>query len=196
MRTAEVKVYKFDELSDAAKQRARDIEKDKDCFDSWDIEHLMYDYMSEYDIESLDISFSLSHCQGDGVSFTGILWDDAIKRFVKDVVGSVEVYNRACEEVIPHMTVKFIRRSHRYSNPMTVYTEIDLPEWVYEEVDFADALVKVLEPQIENWRIGMCNDLEKLGYEQIEYYRSDEYVDEMLRINEYEFTEDGKLFTL
>ena len=38
----------------------------------------------------------------------------------------------------------------------------------------------------------MASKLERDGYKQIEYYYSDESVDENIICNDYEFTEDGE----
>ena len=39
----------------------------------------------------------------------------------------------------------------------------------------------------------MCDELEKSGYEEIEYQRSEEYIVEQFEANEYLFTLDGKI---
>jgi hypothetical protein len=40
-------------------------------------------------------------------------------------------------------------------------------------------------------RKNMCDILEKQGYDEIDYYYSDEYIDEIIICNEYEFYADG-----
>ena len=39
-----------------------------------------------------------------------------------------------------------------------------------------------------------CREMEKYGYESIEYYQSNSYIEDVLTINEYEFTEDGEIY--
>ena len=52
---------------------------------------------------------------------------------------------------------------------------------------------KVAEKVIDDAR-KLAYKLEKQGYDSIDYYYSDEYVDDSLIGNDYDFTEDGERF--
>ena len=75
MRVKEIKVFKFEELSEEAKEVARNWYKG--CMDNdfyFETEHIKEDF--QYELEKLGyptnkIEFSLSYSQGDGVAFYG-----------------------------------------------------------------------------------------------------------------------------
>jgi hypothetical protein len=55
-------------------------------------------------------------------------------------------------------------------------------------------LVSYIEIDLQNVYIDLCKDLEKQGYEEIEYQFSDECIIEDIQANEYEFTEEGNIY--
>lgn len=55
-----------------------------------------------------------------------------------------------------------------------------------------EAKAKALEEDIAEWVKQESRDLEKIGYDEIEYKGSDEVIGETLQANEYEYTEDGE----
>lgn len=106
--------------------------------------------------EDLKILYSLSYCQGDGVSFEGTLKRDGI------------TYN-----VEQHgMYV------HEYSLSVTAYNAND------EKVDDVDEALKDMQ--------AACRETERVGYEEIDYENSAEYIDEVMEANKYTFSVDGE----
>lgn len=166
MRTVETKVYTFDELSDEAKEKARNWWRDGDEMPllSEDMNYKAEELLKENGIEAdtFKVYYSLSHCQGDGamIEFSGT-WDDK------------------------HVTVKqYGRYSHEYSTDIEMYSENE--EGDREYLDY-----KAFE---EDVYVPMCRALRDWGYDCIEHNRSKDVVDELLILNGYEFTEDGEIF--
>jgi hypothetical protein len=54
-----------------------------------------------------------------------------------------------------------------------------------------EAKLPQLEEDVKEWVEDMSRELEKQGYEEIEYRSSDEVIAETLRANGREFDEDG-----
>ncbi len=157
-------VYAFEQLSDEAKEKARD------WFRSVHDDPMMQSHMINLTAEALeeagfkvqklgqelDVRYSLSHCQGDGFSFLGDLERDGKK-------------------------YKVTQNSNHYYHEMTMdVVEID------DEGNETEA-PKVLE---ECRKIARA--MAERGYDEIDYQNSAEYIDESMEANEYTFTNDGK----
>jgi len=84
MKTIKTDVYTFDELDDKAKEKARDwYRQDNDMPFLWGhLMNLTKEALEEAGFkvgemgQKFDVHYSLSHCQGDGLSFTGDLYRD------------------------------------------------------------------------------------------------------------------------
>lgn len=166
--TTEHTVYKFNELSDEAKEKA--LEKQRE-FEGEDMPFLtedMQDHLTEvllpehkikYEKSNLRIYYSLSYSQGDGAMFEGTFkWRG---------------YDVAVEQSghYSHYNSKSINIETRHGN--------DASKKVYEE--FNEIYVEI------------CQKLEKYGYDEIEYRLKDETLIETIEANEYEFYEDGRI---
>ena len=55
-------------------------------------------------------------------------------------------------------------------------------------------IVSKVESKLKDLYIDLCNQLEKQGYDDIEYQYSDEYITETLTENDCYFTIDGKIY--
>jgi hypothetical protein len=82
MKTIETKVYTFDELSDKAKEAARQwyIEWYDDPMMQSHLGNLLKEKLEglniKYDTDSINVMYSLGYSQGDGLMFEGTLYDD------------------------------------------------------------------------------------------------------------------------
>lgn len=206
MHTISTTVYKFDELSDKAKERARDWYREGGLgYEWWDsvyedaytIAGLMgLDIKPGHkDDRSAGIDFSGFSSQGDGACFIGRY------RPVKDAFSKVEEY--APQDVTLHglaasldeamakcdhslrTTVKHTGLySHSYS--MDYEHEFDTPR---EDIDFVSIWEEV-EDVFRRFADWIYRALEK----EWDYRNSDEAVDEMILANEYTFTAEGRRF--
>jgi hypothetical protein len=192
-------VYTFDELSASAKQRARDwyrqgLEFDADCIidDAKTIGKVM-----GWDIDSVNYSGFCS--QGDGAQFTGTWRVYRVQPIEKlDVVGDEELtrivegfqaYAVAMRMELPHIESAAVAHDGHYQHEMCTHFEMsyaggegmndDLPE-------DAEETFKELSRDFMRW---IYDALEK----EYEYTQSDEYADEGIEANSYEFDENGRI---
>lgn len=207
--TREYKVYNFSELSEDAKEKAKQWYLDDDSrpqeFENIYTEDLHYLFNNS----DLKMQFSLSYCQGDGLNIYGKLdlmdvfaairdTDHSGKQFeqYKDLFSeheqkTIEAYMEACgrEIELPY------NRHYCYC--------------VDDRVDFADEWIEILEYcrykniQIDTIRkmeklVGMMFEnlsvtYEKYGYDYF-YNADDEVVNEACEANGWRFLEDGTFF--
>jgi len=186
MRIKEVNVYTYGELSERAKDKVKHWLNDDDSFLLTDT--LENDLSEFYKIPHAELSYSLSSCQGDGVSFTG-RWENEEAMTILNKVYDNKVPARLIK-VLPYFTLKFERISHQCAHEYTVQTEL------YSHRYYGKALAKFIESceeTINEWRIGICRELEKTGYAELEYQNSEECMIETCEANDYEFYANGDI---
>jgi hypothetical protein len=186
MRKIEMDVFKFEELSPKAKQKA--IEK----YGDWDYCDVLTDIFQEalkakgYDY--CKVEWSLGCCQGDGVAFYGSVdvrtWWKKSGRTLFDKAQKKKLYEEWGKNTDLNISIKRNSYGHHYSHYNTMYVEV---EWDNEE------LVKLLEEEVLRDIQYISKDLERKGYKDIEYYTSEECFQETAEANEYEFFADGTL---
>ncbi len=161
MRTIETKVYTFDELTDKAKEKARDWYRN----DGGDMAQMEWDYVKEdaerikLGIIELDVrGVNRGHFIGDAKETLDLIFTEhgamcdtykTAERY-RDSLKAIKLYDENGDE------------TGEYEN------------WAHE----------FLYDLLEDYRVMLD--------ESIEYRYSDEAVDESIRANGYEFTEDGK----
>lgn len=188
MKTVSVDLYTFDELTDKAKERARDWYK-TDYPDSgwWEC---AYDNAREafafFGVETSDMSFSGFWSQGDGASFTGDFRTSLISpaadlaaEFPTDETLRV-LHARLTAINHPEDTRVTITRSGNYVHSHTMYMN-DADEYSRDD---ERELLSILR-SLANWLYGLLES-------EYDYLVSDECVDESILSNGYHFTIDGK----
>lgn len=121
-------------------------------------------------ISDLDVWYSLSYCQGDGVSFTGtITSDDNITEFLTKVYG---VIPNKIKRVIPHIYSIDFERIDYHTHAYTVKTTI-VDQWNDSSHTRFLNLLEDIEQDIEKYRIETCRELEKIGYDYLEEEEND-----------------------
>ena len=166
MRQETINIYKYEELSEKARERALNNHVDADHdnnFLSEDLNELLLEELKENNIdvkEHLKLYYSLSHCQGDGLCFIG--------RF-KFKGQDIEISHNS-------------HYHHKHSTQSSLITED------YETQGDEEILTEFNELYML-----ICDKLETIGYEQIEYERSEENFKSLCEANEYEFTENGDM---
>lgn len=65
-------------------------------------------------------------------------------------------------------------------------------ETAQRKLDRMEAKLPLLEADVKEWVEDTSRELEKMGYEEIEYRSSDEVISDTLIANEYEFSEEGE----
>lgn len=171
MRTIEVKVYKFDELSDSAKQKARKWYRDAGLdYDWWD---------STYeDAEQIGLKIK-SFDLGRGQDIEGIFDIPAAhvaQRIVENHGDQCDTYKTA---------QKFITDAQEVEKK---FRDAD------GEVTDEDALNDAQDALDAVFLKALLKDYWVMLQKEYDYLYTDESVDKNIQANEYEFTEDGKRF--
>ena len=172
MKKIEIEVFPFSELSEEAKEKARDWfrEGHDDPFMQSHMINVLKEKLDErkikYDTDSIDVRYSLSHCQGDGFMFIGTLeW----KKY----------------------TIYIKHSDAHYYHKHTAQIEIQETDNLGFHMDDEHKDVKKFEGIYNS----ICDEMERIGYDEIEYQNSAEYIDEIMEANDYQFRKDGTLFT-
>lgn len=197
MRIVETKVYKYEELSDSAKQRAREwYLEDGLGYDWWGF--CYEDFCRVAEILGIEIScrqgrgaeiyFTGFYCQRSGSSFVGTY------RYAKGAVSKIKKYATQDEEL--HRIaygLQAVQSRHFYKLRASVESRRDdsirVEVWhdddPYRDIGDAEDDVRDLMNDFNDWMFKRLQD-------EYEYLTSDEVVEESIIANEYEFDEDGK----
>ena len=191
-------VYTFDELSDSAKERARQWWREAAGHDEW------WDCTFEDAKQCLEVAgfrisniyFSGFSSQGDGACFEGT-WSahdtKPVKAMKQHAPKDKELHRiaaemRALAKAHKGASMSVKQRGH-YSHEFCTEFSVDFGD---EECNGnAEAMTAAEESIIETSRDAMrwiYRQLEK----EYDYQNSDEVVDDTIRANEYEFDEDGR----
>jgi hypothetical protein len=171
MKTVKVNVYKFSELSEQAKEKARNWWREGGLNYEW------WDYFY-YDAERIGLkitSFDLDrnrHAEGDFL----LAANEVAANIFKEHGEQCETYKTATqfmEEWEPVFNDYMDENGVNYESEMLEGHLMELEE------EFLSSL-------LEDYSIMLQNEYE--------YMYSDEYVSEAITINEYDFTEDGSIF--
>lgn len=195
MRVIETKAFQYDELTDAAKQVARDWFKGIACQGSDWYESTYDDAKQAAKIIGLDIDkiyFSGFSSQGDGACFEGSY------RYAPGAVKAIKAY--APQDVELHRIAKALQaeqrrnfyqlrastkhRGHYYHAYCMAVSVEDVRDNYGNCSDDAESEITELLRDFANW---IYKQLEK----EYEYQTSDENAEEMILANEYEFDENG-----
>lgn len=193
MKTIKTKVYEFDELDDAAKEKAREWYREGALdYEWWDgVFESAKTAGACLGITVDNIYFSGFSWQGDGACFVGSYayrkgWRAALRtEFGGDTLENLEAIGQVLQDVqrraFYKITASVVKASHMYSHENTVRIECE-PYAVEIDDDVSAAL----------------RDFMRWTYHQLEgeysWLNSDEQVDEAIEANEYTFTADGERF--
>jgi hypothetical protein len=210
-------LYQFDELSEPGKERAREWFRRAEDDDIW-AESVIEDAVRlgellgiEFDTRPVKLMgggtrqepkvwWSLSYSQGDGACFEGtyryrknsakLVAAEAPPGEGKGWEGNNEI-NRIARELAD------IQRIYRYGLIANVSHHLGAHYYHEHNTDITVYLREVEAPkEAEETVAELLRDFMRWIYRQLEkedkYRRSDEVVDETIRANEYEFTEDGE----
>lgn len=205
MRIVETKVYKYEELSDSAKERAREwYLKGGLCYDWWDfcyedfcrVAEILGISLSQKAVPLMngkcryepEIYFTVFYHQGSGSSFVGKY------SYAKGAVAKIKEYAPKDEELhrIAH-GLQEVQRRHFYRLEANVSRRRDYMISVevydrddqYRDIGDAEDEVRDLMNDFNDWMFKRLQD-------EYEYLTSDEQVAESIIANEYEFDEEGR----
>ena len=191
MRTKTVNVYTYSELSEKAKEYARMTYGQFD-----DVEFLTEEMklqLHDAGFPDAKVNWSLAFCQGDGVCFMGEWYgrDDGMKEMV------VQAYKgevpKNVQRILPFVRLQLTKFEHYYCHAYTVSAEVDIVENYVGNIDRIEAIMEELEKDLNEYRIEMCEKLERFGYGYIEDCESEERFADDAEANEWEFYENGEM---
>jgi len=208
MRTIEQTVYKFSELTDTAKEKARDWWRTTSDID---LDHVIDDAATVADLFGLDIRkktvrlmggrtredpqvyWSGFWSQGDGASYVA---DYAYCKGALDAVKSYAPQDAALHAIVRRLqrvqarnfyrlTAGVYKSDHHYCHEMTMRFDVSRTDYAPVSDDDAEELSDCLR-DFARW---IYRALET----EWEYLASDESIDELMECNGYEFTEEGRI---
>lgn len=189
MRKVEKTIYKFDELSEEAKKKA--IENLWDCnvdYDWWD-----FIYEDANNVGLKITGFDLDRGDNVDIEFVDTAKDTA-ESILKEHGEQTETYLLA-----KSFLERFIIEESEEEKYSTLYQDIT-PENEKEEIlesKYADKMNNA-QDEMENLSEDFLEDLSNLYLtmlkEEYEYKTSEEAIIESIEANEWEFTEDGKMY--
>lgn len=188
MKDVSVKVYKFDELSPKVQEDIRDRRRENQNV-SADLKSLFEDKLRRVGFPDKDIRYILGHAQGDGVAFYGEVEDtlkilEYLEREGEDVT-SIKPYAKQIGITI-RKTSSFTRYNHE--NTMNVDVEEgDIPDI---ESGFWGKLETIIQSHIKKISLELKRD----GYELIESFTNDEYLNNAIREDDLWYFENGHMY--
>lgn len=209
MRTAtiEYQVYKYMELSDEAKAKAKEwyLEGREPFVFTEMCEEDLYNLFGENDLK---VQYSLAYCQGDGFNIYGKVDAESIIECLEKHNGGTQL--EQFENVLTEKEKKTILHyaelcgaielpvNNRYCYCIARYVDV-AEEWEYileNHFDYSNINKEALEKfenLVQEIFEELCRSYEEQGYEYF-YEISEEDLEEMCEANGYEFLADGTVF--
>lgn len=190
MKTIEIELYKFIELSENAKNLAIENERNKEIEFDW-FSDFCHEQISENGFKgNIKLQYSLSYSQGDGLSFSCDYFDNLNALFI-EILGTEK--QKTIDSIINNISFKCDGNNGRYcyASKNDIVLEFDDYKgncYIIHEI------VSKVESKLKDLYINLCNELEKQGYYDIESQYSDEYITETLIENDCYFTIDGLIY--
>lgn len=218
-RTIETVVYKFEELSDKAKEKALDAYRYREGYLSWEWYDSVYEMVADAadmigidlrgrkrkfmngkeDNEGIDIQFSGFASQGDGACFNGSYKyaKGGLAKVKKEFPTDTDLHDIA--SILQETQRKAFYRLYArvkpgaLSNHYSHYNTRTIDVYDEKELDYPPETWKEFEDGIDK----ALRDFMKWIYDKLEkeydWLMSDEAVRESIEANETEFNEDGTL---
>jgi len=206
-RTVAVEVFKFDELDDDAKERAREWWRGLEAQD-FDPDSVIEDFDRIGEILGLslcqvpvrlmgggvryesDIAYSLAYSQGDGASFRG---DYAYKAGAPKAIREYAPQDKALHAIADNLQKAQRPYFYRLKAATAPGRSAHSASMTVDVVDHnGDAVTDSAEDNIKSELRDLADWLFARIRDEYEYTMSEENVDEAIRANEYEFTQEGR----
>jgi hypothetical protein len=183
--------YKYDELSESAKERVRMDNGVNDAeFITEDLKYQFEEVLKEkypY-FASPEFIWSLSNCQGDGLSFSA---DFDLGIYLAVFYPTLANWKRDCILEWLDIRIKQNTGYYCYASKNCVSYDSYIPTRKTHKQ--FEKLISDIIDSIEDLYIDICSELEKIGYAEYEYLYSEQYAIEMAEANEWEYDENGRI---
>ena len=186
-------VYNFDELSEKAQQSALEwfAQSNQEYFDTDDLTMVFAETLKEWGFPHDQVEWSLGYRQGDGVAFYGTIDVLTYLRKTKQTTKFRSLLRS--EDMYIEAWITRNSFGYHYSHYNTMSVKSNVENYERELTSNQEYLAKLLQESIEEHVVEVSQTLEKMGYAELDYITTREYIVEQIEANEYEFTEDGKL---
>ena len=174
MELKQIEVYDFEELSDEVREKVLNKFRENNEYDFLDenLNEELNILLKEAEIKptgEISLRYSLSCCQGDGLSF----------------IGDFKFKDIDFEISLGHL-------SNHYAHSNT--TDINTADEYDDSDDITEEIREIREKEFREIYFKICDELEKSGYNYIEAEDSDENLKENIKVNEYKFLVNGEIF--
>ena len=190
-------IYDYSELSEEAKEKARQWYLDDDFRPQIFSEDVNYWLSENFPDSDLKVQYSLNYCQGDGLNIYG-------------KVRLSEIFEKLNKEIFTEKEYKFltwalsqyyyrveIPCNHRYC--YCIADRVDFTEEIIQDMEYDGirdinmaALEKFDSACVEYFQ-NLCGEYEEAGYKYF-YEPDEEEIMETCAANEWKFTEDGEFY--
>jgi|GEM_PF-1801006 len=195
MKTIEIQLYQFEELSQDAKANAISNYRANQWANGDNLSFFSEnctEVLKDMGFTNPNVQCSLSYSQGDGLSFSA----DSYTGLRDIVIGVIGAHHpKIADFITDNLTVKISGNTGRYCYASK--SDIDIYLDVYaacNETPLINDVIEKVQAGLTSVYMEICEQLEKDGYSEIEYEDSDKFISESLISNEYNFTEDGELY--
>lgn len=197
MRIEEVKVFQFEELSDKAKEKAREWYKngmwEDGCYSDLITESVV-DLLNRkgYIVDYKNvISWSACYSQSDYAKIENLdFTEEQARELLSNVLNTKQ---QRWLDILEKMSEVDLCINVRNGELNVTFNLIDVSYRYHPRLHKAiEEIENELYDEAKNAIRDLNGECLKYIYESIEHYESDESVDESIIANEYEFTEDGE----
>jgi len=190
-------VYKFDELSMDAKETVRNdyvsgLSALSDIFTEGCVENLV----ELFPHSDLDVQYSLSSCQGDGLNIYGAIRLDEILSKIRNEFTENEL--NFLDKIIQNNNTFNLKQNERYCYCLCNQTDFSDELYDFLEVEDDPEELRILAKFSEksgDFLTSVCKEMEKNGYEFFYPEITDADLSEWAEDNNYEFLENGQIFS-
>lgn len=193
-----VKLYKFVELSEEAQKTAieKEVEFLNENFHCEGLTDLFKeDLKQHYGVDVENVYWSLSYCQGDGVSFEGTFKEELFKKVASRLDRKdLRCFNRVMqvEESFIDM-FEIVKTDHHYQHEYTM--DVNFNEWLnITSGGHIERMIENLTEELKNEIRTIAQEMRDSGYKQIEHETSEEYAKERIEEEDNDFYETGVLY--
>lgn len=181
-------LYEFSELSEKAQETALEqiAQEQMEWFEPDILTDQFAELLAEWGFPTDDIEWRLSHSQGDGVAFYGSV---DVRQYLKKTKQLTKY--RIILDKDPYVTIVRNSFANHYShwNTMTVEDET----YNLWSAPKAHQAMHDLVEEIKDAVVTQSRRLESIGYAEFDHITSRESCIELIGLNDWEFTEDGRI---
>lgn len=198
-----VTIYEYHELNEGAKEIALQEVMEQGYFSddlNAELRMTFKEKLEGLGVGNLEVEYSLSYSQGDGVAFYGYIDNDHLWNWVDESALSddeVKLVNM-CVLGKANLDINIERNHWGYHYSHWNCMEVNIPFYDGDDLPFDDdkmeELMRGLESKIKDIVQVKSRALESLGYDMIEEFNSKENMERLLEEYMVDFYEEGYLF--